>query len=111
MKYFVKEGERYNRLVILATHQRVEGKRQFYNLCRCDCGNTAYRTSSQLVLGQMKSCGCGYRERLKRGNFIHGGTVRRNGEVSLYLYGFWSRIRRLCHRPEDPDYPKFGGKG
>src|ERR1700741_896848 len=94
MKYFVKEGERYARLVIIATRQRVEGKRQFYNLCRCDCGKTVYRTSSQLVLGLRKSCGCWYRERQKRGNFIHGGTVRSNGEVSLaYLYGFWLRMR------------------
>lgn len=112
MKYFVKEGERYHRQVVLATHQRIEGRRQFYNLCQCDCGNRCYRTSSQLVRGLLKSCGCAYRERQKRGNFIHGGTSRANGKVSLtYLYGFWLRTRSRCYRREDPDYPKFGKKG
>jgi hypothetical protein len=112
MKYFVKVGERYFRLVVLATHQRVNGDRQFYNLCRCDCGNTAYRTSSQLGSGATKSCGCSYRERLKRGNLIHGGSVRPNGERTVvYLYGFWLRTRSRCHHAEDPDYPEFGRKG
>jgi len=113
MKYFAKVGERYTRLVVLATHQRVEGEALFYNLCQCDCGNKCYRTSAQLVRGMMKSCGCLYRECQKRGNFIHGGTHRRkDGRVALtYLYAFWLRIRRHCCKPDDPGYPKWGGRG
>jgi hypothetical protein len=112
LKYFVKVGERYNRLVILATHQRVEGKRSFYNLCQCDCGNRCFRTSSELVREIMKSCGCAYREQQKRGNFVHGGTSRVNGKLSLaYLYGFWLRIRSRCHNPLDKAYPHWGGRG
>ena len=112
MKYFVKEGEHYSRLVVLATQQRLEGKRQFYNLCQCDCGKKCYRTSTQLVLGLLKSCGCGHREHLKRGNLIHGGTILLKEEVgSAYLYGFWLRIRSRCHNPRDPRYPRWGEKG
>jgi hypothetical protein len=112
MKYFVKEGERYSRLVVLATQQRLKGKYQYYNLCRCDCGKKTYRTSRQLVLGLLKSCGCGHREHLKRGNLIHGGTVSRKGKVEItYLYGFWSRIRGRCHNPNDRFYPDWGEKG
>lgn len=111
MKYSIQEGERYNRLVVLATHQRVEGKRQFYHLCRCDCGNKCYRNSTQLVKGLLKSCGCGYRERLKNGNLIHGEAVRRKGKSFTYLYGLWLRIRSRCYNPNDPYYPKYGGRG
>jgi hypothetical protein len=110
MKYFVKEGERYSRLVVLATHQRVEGKAQRYNLCLCDCGKKCYRTSCQLVRGLMKSCGCGRRERLLRGNVIHGGTVPRSNGLS-YLYSFWLRARSRCHNPGDPRYSRWGEKG
>src|ERR1700746_1076504 len=113
MKYFVKVGEKYARLTVLATHQRYGDKRQFYNLCQCACGNKTYRTSAELVRGIYKSCGCAHRERQKRGNFIHGGTTARaNGKVSLpYLYGFWWRPGSRCHTPEDPLYPKHGGRG
>ena len=112
MKYFVKEGERYSRLTVLATHQRIEGKRQFYNLCLCECGKKTYRTSTQLVLGLLKSCGCGHRERLKRGNLIHGGTVPRKEEVgSAYLYSFWLRIRSRCHNPRDIRFRLWGERG
>jgi hypothetical protein len=115
MKYFVKEGERYSRLVVLATHQRRPGKRQFYNLCLCDCGKTTYRTSTQLVRKLMKSCGCARRERLKTGNLIHGGAVRRKERGRrvgfAYLYGFWLRTRSRCHNPKDPIYPKWGERG
>src|SRR6516165_5883066 len=112
MKYFVSVGERYHRLVVLATHQRIAGIHQFCNLCQCDCGKKVYRTSSQLVRGMMKSCGCLYREMQKRGNYIHGGSSRaennagNNGRVALtYLYAFWLRTRRHCHKPDDPAYP------
>ena len=113
MKYFVKVGERYHRLVVLATHQRVDNEHQFYNLCQCDCGKTVYRTSSQLVRRMMKSCGCLYWEMQKRGNYIHGGTARRkDGRVKLsYLYAFWLRTRRHCHKRDDPGYPKWGRLG
>jgi hypothetical protein len=112
MKYFVTEGERYSQLVVLATRQRVKGKHQLYNLCQCDCGKKCYRTSTQLVKGLMKSCGCGHREHLKRGNLIHGGAVRRKGKKELaYLYSYWLRIRRHCYNPANRSYPKLGKKG
>lgn len=112
MKYFVKEGERYSRLVVLVTQQRLKGKYSLYNLCQCDCGKKTYRTSRQLVLGLRKSCGCGYRERLKRGNFIHGGTLSHQGKVNFtYLYTFWTRVRRACLNPKDRFYAKLGKKG
>ena len=112
MKYFVKVGERYNQLEVLATHQRVKGKKQFYNLCKCDCGKKCYRTSAELVRGVMKSCGHLYREQQKRGHLIHGGTSKTNGKMALaYLYGFWLRSRSHCHNPLDKLYPKWGGRG
>ena len=105
MKYFVKLGEHYERLEVLATHQRVEGKRELYNLCRCACGNKCHRTSRALVRKLTTSCGCARRERQKRGNFIHGGSG------AAYLYQFWLRTRSRCHNPADEDYPLYGGKG
>jgi hypothetical protein len=66
----------------------------------------------------MKSCGCLYREMQKRGNYIHGGSSRadnnvgNNGRAALsYLYAFWLRTRSHCHKPGDPGYPKWGGRG
>jgi hypothetical protein len=41
---------------------------------------------------------------------IHGHTRARNGKWSS-IYIRFMNLKARCHRPRDPDYPRYGGKG
>lgn len=50
-------GRRFERLtVIKKTNSRRSGSIVWE--CRCDCGNICHSTTSRLIAGQSKSCGC-----------------------------------------------------
>ena len=55
--------------------------------CRCDCGNTTYRTVKQLRHSLFPSCGCSTREVLSQANTKHGDSRTR-------LYHIWKQMRR-----------------
>lgn len=64
---------------------RIVGKKTHLTLweCVCDCGNTKIVSSSNLVQGVTKSCGCIAKKA--------GGDAVKRGEVRLYR--IWSSIR------------------
>ena len=47
-------GERFGRLVVLKRHHK-DKHRNFYWLCKCDCGNETFVQSSNLKNGNVKS--------------------------------------------------------
>ena len=53
-------GVRFGRLVATAPAED-DGYRTRWN-CRCDCGDTSSHTTSSLVVGHARSCGCLRRE-------------------------------------------------
>lgn len=54
-------GQRFGRLTVLRlTDNRYHGSVLWE--CLCDCGNTTFVTSSNLVRGAVKSCGCLWRQ-------------------------------------------------
>ena len=58
-------GQRFNRLKVL----NFDGKTEYGNIkwfCRCDCGNFTIADSSNLRNGNMKSCGCLRKQKLKQ---------------------------------------------
>ncbi|MCD8364570.1 MAG: transcriptional regulator [Clostridiales bacterium] len=55
-------GQRFGRLTALQATERRDEKGSVYWHCRCDCGNTAEVTESNLVFGTYRSCGCLKRE-------------------------------------------------
>lgn len=67
-------GQRFGRCIVIAQsdkdHITKGGKRRIKWLCRCDCGKYFETTSSNLVNGDTKSCGC-YRDEQK---VINGGS-------------------------------------
>lgn len=50
-------GERYGRLTAIERIPKYKSGRTYYK-CLCDCGNTVCVSSSSLVGGKTKSCGC-----------------------------------------------------
>lgn len=64
-------GQKYGRLLVLSViHQK--GKVRWR--CLCDCGKEHITSSSFLINGNVKSCGCLNRELTMERNFKHGMT-------------------------------------
>ncbi len=91
-------GQRFGNLVVL----EFAGKQGNFAMwkCRCDCGNEHIARGSNLLSGQIKSCGCG----AKRNSLKHGESRTR-------LYRIWYGIIRRtedCSRKEYKDYGALG---
>lgn len=89
-------GKKYNKLLVIKEAFVKNGKR--YWECECDCGNKTYRTTSKLIRGEIKSCGC-----LKR-NF----PIKIKGSR---LYQIWSGMKGRCNNPKNREYTDYGGRG
>lgn len=58
VRYPVYVGDRYGRLVIVNANRDAQGKVE----CVCDCGTTKAVTPAHLRDGDVRSCGCFYRD-------------------------------------------------
>ena len=72
--------------------------------CLCSCGKRVIAYKSQLVNGRHKSCGCLKRERIIEQSTTHG---LHNHE----LYNTWKNMWQRCTNPNNPKYPRWGGRG
>lgn len=80
-------GERHHHLVVQDQAGRDARHNQVWN-CLCDCGQSTTATTSQLMRGQKKSCGCRIGE-AQRGiarphTSLGQGIAARNKLVALY---------------------------
>lgn len=105
-------GERFGMLKVersaAETERRVgsnwNNRRQWF--CVCDCGNTHVTTSSVLVNGETKSCGCykiSGRGRITHGHKRLGSTTR--------AYNAWCNMKSRCDDENVPQYKDWGGRG
>ena len=76
--------------------------------CQCECGNTTKVTSSCLISGHTRSCGCFQKERAFVSNLTHGHS--KNGKVSRTYKTWYSMIQR-CNNPNSRGYERYGGRG
>lgn len=55
---FVKDltGQQFGKLTVIDKNE-VKNGRQYWN-CKCECGNITVASSSTLIIGKKKSCGC-----------------------------------------------------
>lgn len=100
-------GLRFGRLTVLAKAGiRGEGKRGSRSiwLCRCDCGKEKVVTRNSLVTGNTRSCGCLEQETKETMHLKHGMSKTR-------LWNIWCGMKDRCNRPNNLDYPHYGGRG
>ncbi len=80
-----KTGQKYNQLTVTGfSHYKLkkEGGRKLVWNCVCDCGNNKKVENSNLVSGNVSSCGCAARKSLKR---LHENNVK--DDIAFeYLY-------------------------
>jgi hypothetical protein len=77
-------GKKYGKLTIISFVG--EKNKNFFWLCRCDCGKEKEINGMSLRIGRSKSCGC------RQGNFTHGMTGK-PGYKKLYLSDPVKKIR------------------
>lgn len=80
-------------------------------LCECECGTRANVQSGALKNGDIKSCGCWQRDRMRGLNFKHGergGLLRKTVTAE---YKCWSSMLDRCYRPATRGYEWYGGRG
>ena len=100
-------GIRYGRLVVVARTE-LPGSRW---LCECDCGNQKIAWQCNLCTGKLRSCGCLQKEAAKMAalkRMTHGQTRYKKPSPE---YVSWSAAKRRCYSLNDPDYPRYGGRG
>jgi hypothetical protein len=99
-------GRRFGRWEVLRFSHEKESRAKYW-LCRCDCGTERAVNSSMLISGKTVSCGCFMREnnsRLSRLRTKHG--MYKSSE-----YRIWQLMKERCHTPQNPAYPRYGGRG
>ncbi len=116
------QGKRFGKLVAIEKYDTIPNGNgtQIRWLCKCDCGTTTITTTSRLLNGMTRSCGCSRAESLKTlglkrsqehikqegGTFEYKGKLRGHPNYHCYL----SMICR-CTRKSNDNYKNYGGRG
>ena len=96
-------GKKFGRLTVVEKANNI-GKKVAW-LCLCDCGNKKVVSSTCLVSGHTKSCGC-IRTELSRERVTTHGLSK-----TSELYAEWARLKRRCNNPNCEAYKNYGGRG
>lgn len=100
-------NQRFGRLfVVRFAHTR---KHLAYWGCLCDCGTYKTTSGAHLRSGHIRSCGCLYREKSAKINYLHGCSSKKHRH--RYLYELWLGIRSRVLDPSDISYSTYGGRG
>ena len=88
-------GQKFNKLtaIRIVSHKPVKWE------CKCECGNTHIVSTSNLVTGAVKSCGC-----------MHHGKIKHNQSFTR-LYRIYAKMKRRCYVKDDVAYARYGGRG
>ena len=96
-------GQRFGRLTAIKTTGTTKNRQTIW-LCKCDCGNETVSTSSNLVYGTMRSCGCLKNERIAVLNKTHGMSHTRPHRI-------WLNMKTRCHNPKFKETDNYMGRG
>jgi len=101
------QGQRFGFATVLREDGRGKQGHVLW-LCQCDCGNLFHTTSSQLIRGMTKSCGC----------YSSACTTQRNKERILYhtedeirLSRIWKNMIARCEDCGATAYSRYGARG
>jgi len=96
-------GKRFGRLTTIKDVGRASNGSALW-LCKCDCGNEVIVRQCNLHSGNVQSCGCYMKDKIKISNTTHGLKNTR-------LYRIWHGMKGRCYNPNDKNFHLYGGKG
>ena len=101
-------GQRFGRLVALRSDRAHANHKRLW-VCRCDCGREVEVLAVLLKRGQTQSCGCMKADRNRDRLTTHGHAGKDHRRSRAYK--LWAGIKRRCDNPNDPNFPRYGGRG
>ena len=103
-------GDTFGRLTVIE-RAKIQNKHSVYWRCVCVCGNEKQVSTSNLLLGNVKSCGCLRKEQaIKRFRQAAIDNIK-HGEARTNLYSVWHSMKSRCENTNNPVYKYYGGKG
>lgn len=110
------EGKMFGRLLVLGEPKRERNK-TFWK-CKCECGNEAVVSASDLVSGSTKSCGCLKLEFYRNLPALHRShkgdpswANRIHGHRYSAEYHLWIGMNQRCYNKNSPAYKWYGARG
>ena len=98
-------GKRYGRLTVLGiAPKEIWRNKNSHWICECVCGQQRIISGADLKSGNVNSCGCLKREKIRSRLVTHGNS-------SHPLYGIWNGAIARCTNPRMPNYGNYGGRG
>src|SRR5262245_17806467 len=107
----IRIGDVFGRWVVLSRAGESTSGIPLWN-CRCACGVERPVQQYNLLRGLSKSCGCLRDETTARRNTtekVTHGQTRKGQHSSIYIR--WRGMHARCYNPNNPDYPRYGGRG
>lgn len=92
-------GKRFGKLVVIG-----QDTKQYYWLCKCDCGNTTSVNGAKLNNGHTKSCGCLVAETFEKYRTKHNGKHTR-------LYRIWCAMKDRCYGSGENNTKNYSERG
>lgn len=105
-QYLDLSGQRFGQLVAVEIDHHA-GSRAIWK-CKCDCGNMALVSVSNLRDGHTQSCGCLQATRVSDALRTHGHKGSRSVNR---LYPIWRAMKQRCFRQSSKAYKYYGGRG
>lgn len=109
-KFIDITGQKFGRLTAL-DHTRLDGRKEIYWRCTCECGGSKYVMSQNLRTGKIQSCGCLLRETTGKRRRTHGQSRSVPGGKASPEYRAWTAMRERCNYPKAVGYKNYGGRG
>lgn len=100
-------GKRIGRLTVISRAFNDSNGKPAWN-CVCDCGTECVKSSSALIGGFTKSCGCWRKEYSAAQHTKHNGCKRGQRDR---LYSVWNMMKQRCGNPNNDAYEHYGGRG
>lgn len=100
-------GSKFGRWTVLGFYSTNARRERLWD-CVCSCGNRRSVTTSKLICGDSKSCGCIATDRIIKASIKHG-HARRGAKAPEYLV--WVCMRQRCENTNAVGYEVYGGRG
>lgn len=97
-KYEIHVGDKFGHLTVLELNAKRSSQGGWLHKCICDCKNKTicYESSSVLVKGMVRTCGCSIKSYL---------------DTKTRFHRIWSGINTRCNNSKDKGYKDYGGRG
>lgn len=102
-------GHRFGLLEVVERGKNNKGNKAMW-ICKCDCGNMCdkTKTSNDLIIGKVISCGCVRKETAK----LNGGKNKIYDDDTKRLRRIWYGMMQRCNYKHNANtYKNYGGRG